>query len=134
MTDIATVIKGRNRWADHAMTKVTVRDSGGWEDILVVEGGYLETRGDGKFVLAAKHPEAVDEEGDSAYVLYMEGAGLQWKDMFGPEHRFNAVILKARWVSDEDAAAFIDEHGYLKFTPDPQKWTPDAYEIRIEHI
>lgn len=124
-------ITGRNRYTDEAITTVVIRNISG-KALLEIEGGYIEKRND-TFVIAAKHPTATDEEGDSSYVVLIEGAGLAWKDMYAANHTFSGVLLKAKWITDEDATEQIEEQGYLKFTPLAQPWKPAAYIIEVEH-
>lgn len=135
-------IKGRNRHADTALTRVTVRDKYRTE-ILVIEGGYIEKRGmAGEFVLAAKHPSATDEEHDSAYVALIDGAGLTWQDMLGPTHTFTGALLSAKFYAKdptpEDSCEDCEgdeAHGFLEFTPPEQpKFPVGAYFIEVEHL
>ena len=131
--DTSVRITGRNRYADEPCTVITVRDDYGVK-FLVIEGGYIENRGKaGGFVLAAKHPSATDQEGDSSYVVLIEGCGLVWTDMFRSQHTFTAALLNAGWFTDAEAAAYVEENGYLQFTPPKKPWKPGAYIIEVEH-
>jgi hypothetical protein len=137
-------INGRNRYSDSALTEVTIRhsryshESG---EIMVIKGGYIESRGDdGSFLLAAKHSNATDGEHDSAYVAYLEGGGLQWRHMMGPSQYFSAVILKGKFYTEDptpedecDSEHCEEKHGFLDFTPPTQKWVPGLYEIQIRY-
>lgn len=124
-------VKGRNRYADEALTEIVIRDIHDNSKILRIEGGYIENRHSGAFVIAAKHPEATDDEGDSAYVAVIEGAGLVWEDMLGTKQIFRGVLLKANYWDDEDAAAYIEAKGYLSFTPPTRTWKPAQYAIEV---
>lgn len=121
------IIFGRNRYGDGALTTVTVYDKAR-EAVLVIEGGYIEQRGRGDFVLAAKHPTATDREGDSAYVAILEGIGLTWDGMLGNRHTFTAALLRAQWTTEEP-----DEDGVMSFVPPNRPWKADTYTIEIKH-
>jgi hypothetical protein len=124
---------------------VSVRRNNFSEPLLVIHGGLIERRDHSpEFVLGAKHQSATDEEHDSAYVAYLEGAGLAL-DHIGPHGvTFTAVILKARFyksdprpedVGDCDYPRCQDEpHGYLDFTPPKQRWEPAVYQIEIRYV
>ena len=135
--NVVPFIKGRNRYSDHTLTVVTVYDKYSRRTpVLVIEGGYIESdsRSDGGFTIAARHTEAVDEEGDASYVANLKGAGLVWKDMIGDTHIFAGVILSAAWDTEDVTDEFIRQHGFLKFTPSEKRWNPDSYQIEVKHI
>ena len=137
-------VKGRNRYADNALTEISIRDhrySGYHGEIMKITGGYIEQRdGSDTFVIAAKHMTATDEDHDSSYVAMLEGAGLKWDHMMGPNQYFTGVILEAQFYTEEPTpegkcgADWCDEkHGFLDFTPPTQKWVPGLYEITIRY-
>lgn len=132
--DAVPTIKGRNRYSDQTLTVVTVYDKYRHDPVLVIEGGYIESAPHYGFTLAARHPEAVDEEGDASYVANLKGAGLVWKDMIGDTHIFSGVILSAAWDTEDVTDEFIRQHGFLKFTPSEKRWNPDSYQIEVKHI
>lgn len=131
---MTVTIKGRNRHSDEVLTTVTIIDRYN-KPVLVIEGGYIENRGPiGGFVIAAKHPTAVDDEGDSSYVAMIEGAGLTWTDMLTNTHHFTGALLTAQYITDGEAQQRIANDDPW-FTPPTQgTWRPGAYEIRIEHL
>ena len=143
MDAVVTIeISGRNRYASGPVSVLTIRHarySGESGEVMTIKGGYIEGRGEGGgFLIAAKHQTATDEEHDSAYVAYLEGAGLQWDHMMGNTIYFTGVILKGKFYTEEptpedecDADWCEEKHGYLDFTPPVQKWTPGLYEISI---
>lgn len=145
---MTTTIHGRNRYADTALTRVTIRRGyrGFGDPLLIIEGGYIEVRDDG-FILAAKHPSATDVEHDASYVASFEGAGLTWKDMYGAVHTFTGVLLTAQFYTEDPEIEGSCErcadpvegsghqpHGYLRFMPPDQKWKPALYTIEVAHL
>jgi hypothetical protein len=141
-------IQGRTRYASGPTTRVTVReDRFSSEPLLVIHGGLIEQRDRStEFVLGSKHMSATDEEHDSAYVTYLEGAGLALDHIGAHGITFTAVILKAKYYAEEPVPEDVgdcdyaqcmedeEKHGYLPFTPPKQTWKPGVYEIYVEYI
>lgn len=126
-------IEGRNRYADEALTRIVIRriGYGPGSEVMVIEGGYIETSLS-EFTVSAKHPSADDEEGDSAYAVCLEGGGLQWQHMMGTTQTFNGAIFSARHWEPGTDEAYIKNNGYLRFIPPVALWEPGMYEIRVE--
>lgn len=139
-------IAGRTRYADGPTTEISIRRKGYHEEpLLVIHGGLIEQRHDaGEFALGSKHLSATDNEHDSAYVTYLEGAGLTLDYMSAHGMTLNAVILKAKFYPEapepkdvgacDRPACQENPHGFLPFTPPTQDWKPALYEIDVRFV